>query len=161
LNHVSSCIRTVAALATVAIAAAGCSAANNATSSQASAQVEQPYRTGYGLTSDGPTTDVYTAFFKPDPPPAPPTVAAAQPAQPVLVRQAGNGAGPAPAGRTPQAATTQPAPGQPAPVQVAQQPGPPPAPQEAGTQAGYGISSNGPTTDVYTMIFGPRHSDGQ
>ncbi len=49
-----SCIRTATALAAVAIVVAGCAAANNATSAQASAQDEQPYKTMYGMTSDGP-----------------------------------------------------------------------------------------------------------
>jgi hypothetical protein len=43
-------------------------------------------------------------------------------------------------------------------VQVAQQPTPPPEPD---VPTAYGITANGPTTDLYTAIFGPRHSDGQ
>jgi hypothetical protein len=177
LNRVLSCIRNASALAAVALALAGCAAANNATSSQASTQGEQPYNTGYGFSSDGPTTDLYTELFGSRQPPAP-AVVAAQPVQPVLVRQAGNGAGPAPtgpaiaatapsrpnqiqtaaSGRAPQPAYAQPAP---APVQVAQQPAPPPPPQESDMPAGYGLTTNGPTTDLYTEIFGPRHSNGQ
>ena len=164
-----SCIRTAAALAAVAIAVAGCAAANNATSAQAPSSGEQPYKTMYGMTSDGTTTDVYTEIFGPrQSPPAPATsVAAAQPVQPVTaqpiapaqqmaVRSGPAGAGPAPAiasGRAPLPAYAQPAPVQPAPVQVAQQPAPQPD-----TPTMYGIGSNGPTTDLYTEIFGKRSS---
>jgi hypothetical protein len=183
LNRVLSCIRTAAALAAVALAVAGCAAANNATSSQA--QGEQPYRAMYGLTSDGPTTDLYTEFFGPrEPPPAPATnVASAQPVQPVAgqpttpAQQAQqyqrpgqavattlarpNQAQTAAASRTPQPGYGQPASVQPPPVQVAQQPAPPAPPPEPNAPVAYGISANGPTTDLYTMLFGPRHSDSQ
>jgi hypothetical protein len=162
------CIRIVAALAAVAIVAAGCSAANNAVSSQASSQGEQPYKTMYGISSEGTTTDLYTEFFGPrQPAPAPAAaVASAQPAQPATAqpitpvqpsatttRQARSGqtAPGTAANRTPQAVPTQPA-----PVQVAQQPSPPPEPD---VPTAYGITSNGPTTDLYTALFGRR--DGQ
>jgi hypothetical protein len=172
------CIRATTALAAVAIVAAGCAGANNATSSQAaSGQAEQPYKTMYGMTSDGPTTNLYTEWFGPrDPAAAPETaVATAQPAQPVVASNAVPPAQSAPA--QPQAATTnatnrqtrpavasatsrqvQPAP---APVQVAQQPLPPQAPPEPDVPVAYGITANGPTTDLYTTLFGPRRSDGQ
>ncbi len=182
VNHALTCIRTATALAAAALAVAGCAAANNATPSQA--QGEQPYRTMYGLTSDGPTTDLYTEFFGPrEPPPAPATaVASAQPVQPVAGQPTTpaqqsqqyqparpgqvvattpgrpNQAQTAAASRTPQPASGQPASVQPAPVQVAQQPAPPPEPN---APVAYGISANGPTTDLYTVLFGPRHSDGQ
>jgi hypothetical protein len=57
----------------------------------------------------------------------------------------------------------QPAYGQPGaePVQVAQQPAPPAPPPEPDVPTMYGITGNGPTTDLYTEIFGPRHSNGQ
>jgi hypothetical protein len=186
LNRALTCIRTAAALAAVALAVAGCAAANNATSSQASEQGEQPYRTGYGFSSEGPTTDLYTEFFgSKQPQPAPTTtVANAQPvqqatAQPVTAIQqgqqypvphAGQAAATASghpqaqitaASRTPQPAYGQPASVQPAPVQVAQQPAPPAPPPEQASPTAYGISTNGPTTDLYTAIFGPRRSDGQ
>ncbi|WP_298258872.1 hypothetical protein [Bradyrhizobium sp.] len=184
MNHALSWIRTAAALAAAALAVAGCAAANNATSSQASAQGEQPYRTGYGFSSDGPTTDLYTEIFgssQPKPAPAT-TVANAEPvqqvtAQPMTPVQQGQQY---PAPRTGQAVATepsrpnqaqtaassrapQPAYGQPtpAPLQVAQQPAPPAPPPEQASPTAYGISTNGPTTDLYTAIFGPRHSDGQ
>ena len=191
MNRALSCIRTGAALAAVAIAVAGCAAANNATSAQASAQGEQPYKTMYGFSSDGPTTDLYTELFgERQPKPAPATnVAAAQPVQPVTAQpitpvQQGqpysttlqNPATTRPgqtattttpgrpnqaAGRTPQPAYGQPAPVQPAPAQVAQQPAPPAPPPEPDVPTAYGITANGPTTDLYTAIFGPRRSEGQ
>jgi hypothetical protein len=189
LNRALSRIRTGATLAALAVAVAGCAAANNATSAQASAQGEQPYKTMYGMTSDGPTTDLYTELFGPrQPPPAPATdVASAQPVQPVTTQpitpvQQGQ---PSPAAtrpgqavaatqpnrpypaqtttanRTQQPGYAQPAPVQPAPVQVAQQPAPPAPPPEPDVPTAYGITANGPTTDLYTMIFGSKRSDGQ
>lgn len=175
-----SCIRTATALAAVAIVVAGCAAANNATLAQASAQDEQPYKTMYGMTSDGPTTDLYTEIFgSRQPPPAPATnVASAQPVQPVTaqpvtpVQQGTAAARPGQtvtttnrlgqttaANRAPQPAYGQAAAAQ--PVQVAQQPAPPAPPLEADVPAAYGITANGPTTDLYTEIFGPRRSNGQ
>jgi hypothetical protein len=174
LNRALSCIRTATALAAVALAVAGCAGANNATSNQG----EQPYKTMYGMSSEGTTTDLYTEIFGPrQPPPGPATnVASVQPAQPVTAQPAA----PVQQGTTPprpgqpttttnrQGQTTvasrapQPAYGQPAPVQpaqVAQQPAPPPP--EPDTPAAYGITANGPTTDLYTEIFGPRRSNGQ
>jgi hypothetical protein len=176
LNRALSCIRTATALAAVAIAVAGCAAANNAT--QASSQGEQPYRTMYGMTSEGPSTDLYTEIFGPrQPPPGPATsVASAQPVQPVTaqpVTPVQQGTAPSRPGQTTtttnrQGQTTaanrppQPAYGQPAPVQpaqVAQQPASPPP--EPDTPSAYGITANGPSTDLYTEIFGPRRSNGQ
>jgi hypothetical protein len=175
LNRALPCIRTATALAAVAIVVAGCAAANNATSAQASGQGE---RTMYGLSSDGPTTDVYTELFGSRQPAPVTNVASAQPVQPVTaqpitpVQQSTTAARP---GQTAtatnrQSQTTatnrppQPAYGQPAPVQpmqVAQQPAPPAPPPEPDVPTAYGITANGPTTDLYTAIFGPRHSDGQ
>jgi hypothetical protein len=170
LNRALSYIQTATALAAVAIVVAGCAAANNATSSQG----EQPYRTMYGMTSEGPTTDLYAEIFGPrQPPPAPATnVAAAQPVQSVTaqptspVQQSTTAARPGQtttatsrqttaANRAPQPAYGQPAP----PVQAAQQPAPPPP--EPDVPAAYGMTANGPTTDLYTEIFGPRRSNGQ
>ena len=172
MNRALSCIRTGAALTAVAIAVAGCAAANNATSAQASAQGERPYKTMYGLSSDGPTTDLYTEFFgERQPAPAPATnVASTQPVQPVTaqpltpVQQGQQSPAAARPGQTASATTpgrpnTQQAPGQ--PVQVAQQPAPPAPPPEPDVPTAYGITANGPTTDLYTEIFGPRRSSGQ
>ncbi|HET7889327.1 MAG TPA: hypothetical protein VFL62_24115 [Bradyrhizobium sp.] len=163
-------IRVAFALAAIAVAAAGCTAANNATSAQASAQSEQPYKTMYGITSEGTTTDLYTEFFgsrQTQPAPAT-TVATAQPVPPVDAQPAApvqpNAVGPSPArsGRTtPASRAPQPAAPQPAPVQVAQQPAPPAPPPEPDAPTAYGIPSGGHTTDLYTAIFGPRRNDGQ
>jgi hypothetical protein len=175
LSRALSCIRIAVALTAVAVVASGCAAANNATSSQASAQGEQPYRTMYGISSEGTTTDLYTEIFGPrQPPPAPATnVASAQPVQPLAaqpinpVQQGTTAARPGQtatatnrqnqstaANRAPQPAYGQPAPSQ--PVQVAQQPAPPQPPPEPDMPTAYGITTNGPTTDLYTEIFGPR-----
>ncbi len=178
------CIRVAIALTAIAVIACGCTAANNATSSQASAQGEQPYKTMYGISSEGTTTDLYTEMFGPRQAPAPVTnVAAAQPVQSVTTQsvtsqpirpaqQNATAAGQARAGQvttTPsrpnQAQTTAayrtPQPPAVQPVQVAQQPAPPAPPPEPDVPTAYGITANGPTTDLYTTIFGPRHSAGQ
>jgi hypothetical protein len=181
LNRALPCIRVAIALTAIAVVAAGCAAANNATSSQASAQGEQPYKTMYGISSEGTTTDLYTEIFGPRQAPASTTnVAAAQPVQSVTsqpiapVQPSATAASPTRSGqaatsanrqsqtaassRAPQPAYGQSPAAQPAPVQVAQQPVPPPEPD---VPTAYGITANGPTTDLYTAIFGPRHSDGQ
>ena len=176
MNSALPCTRVAIALTAVAVAACGCAGGNNA----ASAQGEQPYKTMYGITSEGTTTDLYTEMFGSNKAPAPATnVAAAQPAttqsvtsQPIAPVQPGATAtrpGQATATTSPNrlSQTTasnrapQPAYGQPPaaqPVQVAQQPAPPPEPD---VPTAYGITANGPTTDLYTAIFGPRHSDSQ
>jgi hypothetical protein len=183
LNRALPCIRIAIALTAIAVAACGCAGGNNATSSQASTQGEQPYKTMYGISSEGTTTDLYTEFFGPRQAPAPTTnVAAAQPVQAVTtqsvtsqpitpVQQGATATRPGQAtattspGRPNQAQTTaayrtpQPPAAQPAPVQVAQQPAPPPP--EPDVPTAYGITANGPTTDLYTAIFGPRRSDSQ
>ncbi len=180
MNRALPCIRVAVALTAVAVVAAGCAAANNATSNQASNQGEQPYKTLYGLSSEGTTTDLYTEFFGPrQPPPAPATaVAAADPTQPVAappttpVQQPAAASGAARPGQAPIAIapnrqgraqtaanrSTQPAPVQSAPVQVAQQPASPPAPEEPDVPTAYGITAKGPTTDLYTSLFGRRDS---
>jgi hypothetical protein len=156
------CIRIAIALSAVAVVAAGCAVGNNVASTQASStQGEQPYKTMYGVTSEGPTTDLYTEFFGPSQPPAGTTVAAAQPtpsvtAQPIApVQQNATATSQMRSGqtgnRTPQTSTAQPA-----PVQVAQQPTSPPPPEEPDVPTAYGITSKGPTTDLYTTLFGSR-----
>jgi outer membrane biosynthesis protein TonB len=175
LNRALSCIQAVVALAAVAVIASGCAAANNATSAQASGQGERPYKTMYGMTSEGPTTDLYTELFGPKQPspaattavavaqpvePATSQVAVAQPVTPVQqTATAPNRTHPGPT--TTASRTPQPVAPQPAPVQVAQQPAPPPPPQEPDSPTAYGIPSGGHTTDLYTAIFGPRQSSGQ
>ncbi|WP_213742380.1 hypothetical protein [Bradyrhizobium sp. dw_411] len=155
--------------------------ASNANAQASNDQGEQPYKTGYGFTSDGPTTDLYTELFGSSRRDAPPP-AASQPVEPVV---ASTPIEPVPPATTPaakqkaQRATAsaanrqvQPAnstvatqPVQPAPppvnAQVAQQPAAPQPPPEADTPTAYGITSNGPTTDLYTALFGSRRRDGQ
>jgi hypothetical protein len=187
LNRALPCIRVAISLTAIAVVACGCAAGNNATSSQASAQGEQAYKTMYGVTSEGTTTDLYTEMFGSNKAPAPTTnVAAAQPVQfvptqsvtsqpiaPVQPQSATATSATRPGqvtatttpGRSNQAQTSaayrtpQPPAAQPAPVQVAQQPAPPPP--EPDVPTAYGITANGPTTDLYTAIFGPRRSDSQ
>jgi hypothetical protein len=176
LNRSLSCIRATTALAAVAIIVAGCAAANNTASSQGSGQAEQPYKTAYGLTSEGPTTDLYTELFGSSKTAAAPATATPQQGQPMTASAAPQPVQPVTApGSTqpPQPATTaatrqnksamaarqvQPAP---APVEVAQQPAAPQPPPEPDIPTAYGITANGPTTDLYTELFGPRRRDGQ
>jgi hypothetical protein len=127
-------------LPAIAIMIAGCAdsrtaATNDGVGAQASGENTQArrspaYQTGYGLTSDRPTTDVYTELFRPN------------------ARDDRSAAAPVSPGADPQ--------GQPAPASsVAQQePAKPQAPPAYPTA--YGIPSNGPTTDLYTELFGPR-----
>ena len=170
-----SCIRVTAALAALAIILGGCAAANNATSSQAAGEAEQPYKTAYGIGSDGPTTDLYTELFGPrrrDEPPAAatataqpaPAVAAAQPIQPAAAPASSTRPAAATASTRqakPALASARPAQPAPAPVEVAQQAAPPPPPAEPDVPAAYGITASGPTTDLFTELFGPRRRDGQ
>lgn len=142
----------VVVLAGLAIVAAGCSdsrlAANNAVSNGGRPE-PSGYQTGYGLTSDGPTTDLYHEFkHSLEPPERPPVVATAQPETPAPVngqQVADSRSGP---GATQQGVTQQPAGQQP----VAQQPAAPP--REAPTATMYGMNSDGPTTSIYTALFG-------
>ena len=96
LSRLLRCIRAVPVLAAAAIAIAGCAdsrmtAANpssnaNAQASNDVSQAEQPYKTGYGFSSDGPTTDLYTELFgssRRDDRTAAPS-APAQPVEPVI-----------------------------------------------------------------------------
>ena len=142
----------VVVLAGLAIVAAGCTdsrlAANNAASNGGQVQ-QSSYQVGYGLSSDGPTTDVYHEFkHSLEPPERPPVVATAQPDAPVPVNgqqvadsRPGPSATQQPLGQ--QAAGQQP---------VAQQPAAPP--REAPTATMYGMNSDGPSTSIYTALFG-------
>jgi hypothetical protein len=120
-----------------------------ASSENGRTQRPAPVQTGYGLSSDGPTTDLYTELFRSkDAPTAPSsaTVAQGQPstASPVAVAQGqSTTASPAavPQGRPATAAN------------AAQQM---PAAPQAATATVYGMSSDGPTTDLYTELFGAR-----
>jgi hypothetical protein len=189
LNRYSRCIHVMAVLAAVAITVAGCAdsrmsnaGSNSAAGAQASG--EAPYHTAYGIASDGPTTDLYTELFGSSrrdnanataPASMSPAVTQQQiqpvtaPAAPQPVQPATASATTRQGQRTTASATgrqVQPAPAPapaPAPVatQVVQQPAPPQPPPEPDTPSAYGITSNGPTTDLYTELFGPRRRDGQ
>jgi len=171
LNRLSPSIRVTIVLAATAAAVAGCAdsrlAANNAAN-----QSEQPYSAGYGLSSAGTTTDLYTEFFgssrrddknaaqatataSATPPQVQPVTAAA-PVQPATASAATKRGQPATASAPTR--LVQPAP---AATEVAQQPAAPQAPPEPDVPVAYGITANGPTTDLYTELFGPRRRDGQ
>ena len=189
LSHLLRFIRAVPVLAAAAIAIAGCADSrvagtnpSNANAQASNDQGEQPYKTGYGFTSDGPTTDLYTELFGSSrrdaaPPPAAPQpvepVVASTPIQPVqpattpAAKQKAQRATATAKNRQVQPANSavatqqvQPAPA-PVTAQIVQPPAAPQAPAEADTPAAYGITSNGPTTDLYTALFGSRRRDGQ
>jgi len=157
----------MAALAAIAINVAGCAdsrlAANNAATSASSGttQAQPPtpgYQTGYGVSSNGFTTDLYTELFgsnKRDDKTAPSNEKSA----PATVSNAS-----ASSTASPAAVVSAPVP--PNTVQQAQ-----PAPasgvrQEASAAEAspaqstvYGIPSNGMTTDLFTELFGPRRRE--
>lgn len=138
MNYSLRYIPITVVFAGLAIVAAGCSdsrmAANNAASNNGEAQ-RSSYQAGYGLSSEGPTTDLYTelkgSWQRAERPQAAGTV------------QQGTSAG----GNGQQVAASG--------SGVVQQPAGPP--REEPTTTAYGISSDGPTTDVYTAFFGPRN----
>jgi len=157
LKHALRYRPVIIAFAGVAIVAAGCSdsrmAANNAVSNngQNSSQVQQSnHQVGYGLSSEGPTTDLYTelkgSLQRPERPQATGTVQ--QAAGPVP--QAAP-AGPVQQGTTAGVSGQHVADSRSA---TAQQPVAPP--REEPTATVFGMSSDGPTTDVYSALFGPR-----
>jgi hypothetical protein len=142
LKYSSRCIPVIVAFAGLAMVTAGCSdsrmAANNAAANIGEAQ-PMGYRTGYGMRSDGYTTDAYTEF-KGSMQRAPRSqTAASGPVQGQPATSTGAGGQ--------QVAASGPG--------VVQQPaGPPP---EDPTPTAYGISSDGPTTDVYSAFFGSKN----
>jgi hypothetical protein len=146
LKHSSRCIPVIVVCAGLAMVTAGCSdsrmAANNAAANSGESLGE---RTGYGTRSDGYTTDLSTELKGSlQRAPRPQTAASG----PVQQGQPATSAG---AGGQQVAASG------PGVVQqpVVQQPaGPPPADP---TPTAYGISSDGPTTDVSTWLFGPKN----
>ena len=108
---------------------------------------EAPTQVGYGMSSDGPTTDLYTELFRPnrdEAPAAPAAVAQGQPATGArtTVAQGRPGTGSVVAQNQPAMASNAAAPAPAAP------------PAEPATQTAFGLSSNGPTTDLYTELFG-------
>jgi hypothetical protein len=138
LKHSLRRIPVIVVFAGLAMVTAGCSdsrmAANNAAANSDESVGE---RTGYGTRSGGYTTDVYTEL-KGSLQRAPrPQTAASGPGQPATSAGAGGQ----------QVAASGPG--------VVQQPaGPPP---EDSTPTAYGISSDGPTTDVATWLFGSKN----
>jgi hypothetical protein len=156
------------ALAAVALVVGGCADSRMAANNTATSQAEPPHATVYGISSEGTTTDLYTEIFgkRDDKNTAPPATAATGQVQPVTAVAATQPVQPstAPAGtRQAKPATAANRQVQPAPVatQVAQQPVPPQPPPEPDLPAGYGLTTNGPTTDLYTELFGPKRRDGQ
>jgi hypothetical protein len=153
LKHSLRYIPVIVAFAGLAIVPAGCSdsrmAANNAASNNDQVQ-QSNYQVGYGLSSEGPTTDLYTELKG----------SLQRPERPQATGPVQQAAGPvpqaAPAGSV-QQGTTAGVNGQPVadsrPAAV-QQPAAPP--REEPTATVYGMSSDGPTTDVYSALFGPR-----
>jgi hypothetical protein len=162
VNRSFCCIRVMAALAAIAITATGCAdsrlAANNAaTSGTAQAQPPTPgNQTGSGLYGGGFTTDLYTEFFgsnKSDDKTAPSneksasaTVPSASVSGPATAAAVVSGPGPS---NTAQQA-------QPAPVSGVRQEA---AAAETSHPTAYGIPSDGPTTDLFTELFGPRRRE--
>ena len=148
LKYSSRRIPVIIVLAGLAMVTAGCSdsrmAANNAAANGGESLGE---RTGYGTRSDGYSTDIATEL-KGSLQRAPRPQTAASGPVPVQQGQPATSAG---AGGQQVAASG------PGVVQqpVVQQPaGPPP---ENPSPTAYGISSDGPTTDVSTWLFGPRN----
>jgi hypothetical protein len=143
LKYSSRSIPVIVVFVGLAMVAAGCSdsrmAANNAASNNGEAE-SSGYRTGYGTRSDPYTTDIATELKGSLHRAERPQTAASGPVQ------QGQPATSTGAGGQQVAAS---GPG------VVQQPaGPPP---EDPTPTAYGISSDGPTTDVATWLFGPRN----
>ncbi len=143
LNRTSRCIRIMAVVA-AAITVAGCADSRMAASNNAQAAQPTGYKTGYGLSSDGPTTDLYTELFrsnKRDDTNAPTNDKSA----------------PTSASGTVASNTVQQ--GQPASASsiVRQETATTEAPPAQSTV--YGISSDGTTTDLYTELFGPRRHE--
>jgi hypothetical protein len=144
-------------------------AANNA-SPGAQPPPEPDTPAAYGITSNGPTTDLFTELFGSGQRDNGNAAATAQPAQPVTAAAPAQQVQPATASATSKqgqrtAASAANRQVQPAPLpatQVAQQPvAPPQPPPGPDTPAAYGITSNGPTTDLFTELFGPRRRDGE
>jgi hypothetical protein len=140
LKHASRRIPFIALAAGLAAIVTGCADSRMAASNDAAQPTS--YRTAYGFSSEGPTTDVVTelksSFKRADRPSQVAVAAPVQPGQPAT-----------PAGANGRQATSSGA-------VVQQQPAGPPA--EEPTTTAYGLSSDGPTTDVYTALFGSKHS---
>jgi hypothetical protein len=149
LKYSSRCIPFIVVFAGLAMVTAGCSdsrmAANNAAANSGESLGE---RTGYGTRSDGYSTDIATELKgslqrAPRPQTAASGPVPVQQGQPATSAGTGGQAG---AGGQQVAAS--------GPSVVQQPAGPPP---ENPSPTAYGISSDGPTTDVSTWLFGPRN----
>jgi hypothetical protein len=143
LRHSLRYVPVIVVFAGLATVTAGCSdsrmAANNAASNSGESFGE---RTGYGMRSDGYTTDMATELKGSlQRAPRPQTAAASGPVQQGQPATAGGAGGQ-------QVAAS-------GPGVVVQQPAGPPA--ETPSPTAYGISADGPTTDVATWLFGPRN----
>ena len=143
LKYSVRCIPLIVVFAGLAMVTAGCSdsrmAANNAAANSGESLGE---RTGYGTRSDGYSTDIATEL-KGSLQRAPrPQTAASGPA-PQGTSAGGNGQ----QVNGQQVAASGPG--------VVQQPDGPP--REEPTTTAYGISSDGPTTDIATWLLGPRN----
>lgn len=141
LKYSLRCIPLIVVFAGLAMVTAGCSdsrmAANNAAANSGESLGE---RTGYGTRSDGYSTDIATELkgsLQRAPRPQTAASGPVQQGQPATSTGAGGQ----------QVAASGPG--------VVQQPAGPP-PQDP-TPTAYGISSDGPTTDVSTWLFGPRN----
>jgi hypothetical protein len=133
------------------MAATNSGAGAQASSENTGARGSTPYQTGYGLTSDGPTTDLYTELFRPkarDDKNAPATVPSGT-VPPAVASSAVQPGQPASGARGAQQ-------GQPTSVAsvIQQEPATPQAPPATTTV--YGIPSDGMTTDLYTELFEPH-----
>jgi hypothetical protein len=147
LKYSSRCIPVIVVFAGLAMVTAGCSdmrmAANNSDEAQSAGE-----RTGYGTRGGGYTTDVYTEL-KGSLQRAPRQQTAATGPVPVQQGQPATSAGGGgQAGVNGQQVAAS------GPAVVERPAGPPP---EDPTPTAYGISSDGPTTDVSTWLFGPRN----
>lgn len=116
------------------------------------------YQTAYGLSSDGPTTDLYTELFRANAR-KDPTPAAAAPsatvAQPPAAPTSGTVARPPAAATSGTVAQGQ----QPTTASNVAQAQPEVAEAPPATATVYGMSSDGPTTDLYTELFGRKRPE--
>jgi len=114
------------------------------------------YQTAYGLSSDGPTTDLYTELFRANArkDPAPATAPSATVAQSPAAPTSGTVARPPAAATSGTVAQSQPAT---TPNVTQAQPAVAEAPPATATV--YGMSSDGPTTDLYTELFGRKRPE--
>jgi hypothetical protein len=152
LHRSFCCIHLIVALAAIAINVAGCAdsrlaannASTNASNGNAQAQPSTPgYKTGYGTSSGGFTTDLYTELFG----------ANQRDDKTALANEKNASAtvsGPVTSDPNQQA--------QSAPASGVRQEAAAAEAQPAQSTV-YGIPSNGMTTDLFTELFGPRRRE--